>query len=92
MFGRAKISFHWLTPGRRAACCAPGLRLSPRMKNARIRFSRQIPAAIQPGPALPKVSRPMMAMIGPQMNPRPKAMPIRPIFFERSSGGVMSAM
>ena len=31
-------------------------------------------------------------MAGPKMNPNPKAMPMRPIFLDRSSGGLMSAM
>src|SRR5690349_23316132 len=31
-------------------------------------------------------------LAGPKMNPRPNAIPIKPILFDRCSGGLMSAM
>src|SRR5439155_438059 len=48
--------------------------------------------AAHPGPIFPKYCKLLPPMKGPKIKPRPKAMPISPIFFDRSSGGVISAM
>ena len=69
-----------------------GCRLSARMQYASRKFAPQRAPAVQPGPVLPKnfSARPLSA--GPKMKPSPNAMPIRPIRFDRFSGGVMSAI
>lgn len=57
-----------------------------------MKFSPHNAAAIQPGAVIPPNFNPRPPSAGPKMKPRPNAMPTKPIFFERSSGGVMSAM
>ena len=69
-----------------------GFRLSPKMKNARIRLKPQIPAATHPGPVTPNQPALKAPRTGPKINPNPKAIPMSPIRFERSSGGEISAM
>src|SRR5437868_1084679 len=49
-------------------------------------------AAAQPGPGNPKRAKVKAPRAGPKIKPKPKAMPIRPIFCVRFSGGVISAM
>ncbi len=69
-----------------------GLRLSPKIKNANMRFKAHMAAAIHPGPATPNHPALIAPRAGPRIKPKPKAMPISPIFLERSSGKEMSAI
>src|ERR1035441_6952979 len=57
------------------------------MNSASRKFAAHSPAATQPGPVSPRCRRHSPPMNGPRMNPSPNAMPMRPIFFERSAGG-----
>ena len=70
----------------------PGFQLSGNRTTAAAKFTAQMPAASHPGPVLPNIHCPPIATIGPMMKPSPNAIPIRPIRFALSSGGVISAM
>ena len=69
-----------------------GFRLSPKIKKAKMRFSPQMAAAVQPGPVTPNQPTLSAPSTGPKMNPNPNAMPMSPIRLERSSGSETSAM
>ena len=69
-----------------------GRRVSGRIASASRKFSAHSVAATQPGPATPNQWMLNPPSAGPKMKPNPNAMPINPIFFERDSGGVTSAM
>ena len=92
MFGWASVWPHCAKCGRRVAWLESGFKLSARMQNARMKLAAQSAAAVQPGPVAPKKCSAMPLMAGPKINPSPNAMPMRPIRFDRFSGGVMSAM
>ena len=92
IFGCDSVWPHCAKRGRLATGVASGFQLSARMKYVRTKFSAHNPAAAQPGAAGPPNFKAIPLMAGPKINPRPNAMPIRPIRFERFSGGVMSAM
>ena len=57
-----------------------------------MRLSPQMVAAVHPGPVAPNQPALNAPRTGPKINPKPKAMPIKPIRFERISGGEISAM
>ena len=60
--------------------------------NAIRKLTAQMNEATQPGPVTPNNPFAPTAKAGPTMNPNPNAIPIKPIRFDRSAGGVMSAI
>ena len=92
MPGRFMVSVNCRKRGLSSTGLAPGFQLSGSFAKAKKKLAAHRPDAIQPGVEMLPSFRPSPPSAGPKMKPNPKAMPISPIFFDRSSGGVTSAI
>ena len=85
----------WEYCARRGRCMTfsvLGFQLSGSMKATQMKLIPVRVAATQPGPINPNHLMLNPPSAGPNTNPRPNAIPIKPMRAERFSGGVMPAM
>ena len=83
MVGCSIVWRHCAKRARGGTCSADGVQLSERMKKARHRSTAHRALATQPGPLFPNQPALRLPIHGPKIKPRPKAMPMSPIRFDR---------